>query len=755
MGKVHHLVSGAGMGAALCWAVAGEALAQPTGASAEPGRFLEEIIVTARKREEGTQDIPVAVSAFAADELDRRSVQTVEDLTSLVPNLVIDPVTVSASGAAIYLRGIGVQDIDRTFNPAVQVLIDGVTFGSSIANQMLTVVDVERIEVLRGPQGTLFGANAIGGLINVARKRASHEFGAAVEVTLGDDDRSDVEASIQGSLVPDLLAGRLFVSKLENDGQFTNDFDGRSRGFQDFLIVSPSLLFTPSENFELSVAYDYYKDESDWGLLQNRANDTELLCLGFLLPGAQLCEDPNRDLETISADYDTFMEVTVNAATVSATYTDGPYTFESITGFSDIEERKQTDFDGVSEQVFASIQPVDEIHYSQEFRLNYEHSDAVSFLGGVYAAYTNYEEGANSLFIFDLFGLPPDTIEVVYREQDTLAFGAFVTGNWQINDAWRLSAGGRWTYEEKDFVWRNGFNTVGGGFYPDAPGFVNDVPGKDSWTQFTPRVALEYRLNDDVLTYLSYAQGFKSGGFNGRGTSDETIGPYDPEVVDTYEIGLKSEWFDNRLRVNVAAFYSDYQDKQEETIRQSASQVTITTVDNAGEVTVQGIEVEWAWVPPLEGLTLSGTLGYLDAEYDEFDFNQVNVAEFLEMRRAPEWQYSLTGQYETRVGDGSLSGLVSYRWSDDYESHLGPRFDGGGEGPLWNDPRGTVDSVGLLEASVAYGFRLGDTDLEVRAYGKNLTDEVFYNGFTAIANLWSLSSVTPGRTWGVSLRADF
>ena len=140
MGKVHHLVSGAGLGVALCLAGAGETRAQATDRSAEPGRYLEEIIVTARKREEGTQDIPVAVSAFAADELERRSVQTVEDLTSLVPNLVIEPVTVSASGAAIYLRGIGVQDIDRTFNPAVQVLIDGVTFGSSIANQMLTVI---------------------------------------------------------------------------------------------------------------------------------------------------------------------------------------------------------------------------------------------------------------------------------------------------------------------------------------------------------------------------------------------------------------------------------------------------------------------------------------------------------------------------------------------------------------------------------------------------------------------------------------
>ncbi|MFM7126543.1 MAG: TonB-dependent receptor, partial [Actinomycetota bacterium] len=706
--------------------------------------YLEEVIVTARKREERMQDVPVAVSVFGATELERRKVLTVQDLESLVPNLVIDPISFQSNAAAVFIRGLGVQDIDRTFNPAVQVVIDGVTYGSSISNQMLNIVDVERLEVLRGPQGTLFGSNAIGGVINVTRRKQSGEFGVDVEGTIGSYDRRDLEAAIDVPIVDGLLAGRLSVASLNNDGPFKNDFDGERRGYEDKFLVTPQLRFTPSDEFELLFTYDYYKDESDWGIAINRSGPTDLLWLGILFfPGQPKCFDPSRDLDRVDQNTPTYLEVETHAANIQARYSVDRYTFESITGWSKTEEDKQTDFDGIPEDLFASIQPVDEDYFSQEFRLNYDHSERLSFLGGVFAAYNEYNEGVNSLYIFDLLGFPADTIEVVNRQQETLSFGAFLTGNWQLTDDLTLSAGGRFSWEEKDFTYRNGYNQVGGGFWPDAPGFNNVAAGDESWTEFTPRVAVEYRITPDALAYFSYAEGFKSGGFNGRGNSADTIGPYDPEIADTFELGLKSEWLDNRLRLNVAAFYSEFTDKQEEIIRTNPDTgATITTVDNAGEAQMQGIELEWLAMLPL-GFSFSGTLGYLDAEYDKFVFKDFNVANHVDMRRSPEWQYSLTGQYEGQVAGATLNALVSYRWMDEYASHLGPRYDGGGPSPLWNDPRGIIDSYGTMDASVGVEFMYNEVTLGLMLFGRNLTDEEFLNGVAPIANLWAMGGVYP------------
>lgn len=742
-----------GIGGIVGVGASGPALAQQEGASRGAG-YLEEVIVTARKREERMQDVPVAVSVFGEAELDRRKVLTIQDLEGLVPNLLIDPISFQSNGATVYIRGLGVQDIDRTFNPAVQVVVDGVTYGSSIANQLLNVVDVERVEVLRGPQGTLFGSNAIGGVVNVTRRKPSGTFGFDVEGTIGSYDRRDVEAALDFPIVDGVLAGRVFVASLNNDGPFRNAFDGKRRGYEDKILVSPQLRFTPSDEFEALFTYDYYKDESDWGIAINRSGPNDLLCLGILFfPGDPKCFDPAQDLTTVNQNTPTYLEVETHAANLQLRYSTDRYTIESITGWSRTDEEKQTDFDSIPEDLFASIQPVKDDYFSQEFRITYDHSERLSFLGGTFAAYSEYNEGANSLYIFALLGFPPGTVEVVNRQQETLSFGTFLTANWRVSEQLTVSAGGRFSWEEKDFIYRNGYNQVGGGFWPDAPGFDNVAAGEESWTEFTPRIAVEYRLAPDAMLYFSYAEGFKSGGFNGRGNSTDTIGPYDPEIVDTFELGIKSEWLDNRVRVNAAAFHSDYKDKQEEIIRTNPDTgATITTVDNAGKAKIQGLELEWLAVLPA-GFSLGGTVGYLDAEYDRFVSSAFDVANFVDMRRTPEWQYSLTGQFERQVAGVDLSGLVSYRWTDRYATHLGPRFDGGGPAPLINDPRGFVDSVGFLDASIGAEFPVNDVTLGVLLFGRNLTDEVFLAGVAPIANLWAMGGVNPGRTWGLELRA--
>jgi iron complex outermembrane receptor protein len=741
------LLAAASVGA-LAVGLPAPALAQEAGA--DTGGFSD-IIVTARKREENLQSVPIAVSAFSGAEIEARQIVDIEGLEGITPNLVITPNTLTAGGANIWIRGIGVGDIDRSFSPAVQIVIDDVRYGSGLSGQLVNVVDVERIEVLRGPQGTLFGANAIGGVINITRPRPQNEFGGRALLTVGSYGQIDVRGSLTGPLVKDRLQARISVASLNSDGQYRNAFDGRRRGFVDYLAVTPALRFTPTEDIELLLTYDYTRNRGDWGLLHNRSNENDLLCIPILLSATPQCDDPDRDLTVFNQDTETFLDIEGHGLSLRGEFTTGTVTVTSITGWSLVKEDKQTDFDGVPTPVFASIQPVREEIFSQELRFDWQPNAQTDLLLGLFGSVTNYIDGANSLFVFSLLGFPPNTIEVVDRRQETANFGAFLSLNYRFNEQFSVSLGGRFSWEEKKFVYRNGFNQSGGGFFPDAPGFNNIARGRASWKQFTPRVGLEYKPREDVLLYASFTQGFKSGGFNGRGNSTDTIGPYDPETVNSYELGLKSEWADRRIRLNLAGFYADYRDKQEEIIRTNPNTgATITIVDNAASVRIWGLEGEWA-VIPVDGLTLSGTAAYLDARYGEFEFGGFDVSDFVKVRNTPRWQFGVTGRYEGDIGNGvGFNALAAYRWTDTYTPHLGPRFDGGGPSPLWNDPRATVNAFGILDASAGLTFDLGGGARgELTVFVKNLTDEVFYNFFAPVANLWNMSGVSQRRQWGV------
>ncbi|MFN7399518.1 MAG: TonB-dependent receptor [Sandaracinobacter sp.] len=730
------------------------ALAQQT-ASADEG--VNDIVVTARLRSENLQDVPVAVTVIGRAEIDQRQILDIEGLEAVTPNLVITPNTLTAGGANIWIRGIGVGDIDRSFSPAVQILIDDVRYGSGLSGQLVNTADVEQIEVLRGPQGTLFGANAIGGVIKITRPTPTDELTGRALVTLGSWGQTDFRGAIGGAIIPEKLQARIAVSSLNSDGMYLNEFKGVRRGFTDILAITPTVRFTPTENSEFILTYDYYRNRSDWGLLQNRSNSNDLMCLGILTGGVPLCDDPNRDLTTFNQDTETFLNIEGHALNFRFNIEAGDSVLSSITGWSSITEDKQTDFDGVPQPVFASIQPVKEEIFSQEFRFDWKPNEKLDLLFGLFGSVTNYVDGANSLFIFSILGFPPNTIEVVDRRQETTSLGAFVSATYRLTDQLSISAGGRYSWEEKDFIYRNGFNQSGGGFFPDADGFNNVARGTASWGQFTPRLGVEYKPNDDLLLYASFTQGFKSGGFNGRGNSEDTIGPYDPEKVNSYELGFKSDWADRKIRLNVAAFYADYQNKQEEIIRTNPDTgATITTVDNAAAVNIYGVEAEWT-VLPFTGFTLSGTVAYLNAKYGEFISSGFDVADYVDVRNTPQWQLNFTARYDRDLTENlGLNTLIAYRWSDTYTPHLGPRFDGGGPSPLWNDPRATVNSFGILDASIGLRFRLGNgKEAQLLAFGKNITDEVFYNFFAPVANLWNMSGVSQRRQWGVQFGYNF
>jgi len=742
------------LGCASLLALATPALGQEATAGAEQDS-LDTIVVTARRTAENLQSVPIAVTVVSGDELAKRQILDVKGLEMVTPNLIITPNPVSANGANIFIRGIGTADFDRTFSPAVQIVLDGVIFGSSVAGQLLNLVDVERVEVLRGPQGTLFGANAIGGVINITRPKPKDELGGNAQVTVGKYGEFNARGSITGPIAPGKLDARISVNRVSNDGQFINQFNGKKRGFADMWLVSPSLRFTPSEDVEVLLNYDYLKNNSDWGVLFNRSGRNDLMCLGILLTDVPRCENPNQDLRRPSQDTPTSLKTTTHMVSLTTSIKAGDFDITAITGFNLFKEDKITDFDGVPFPTFASRQPVTERQFMQEFRANWKVNDRLTVLGGLFGQFVDYKDGANSLFVFELLGFPKDTVEVVDRQQKTYSFGSYLSGNYMLTDQLRLNLGGRYTYEYKDFIYRNGFNTVGGGFYPNAPGFDNEAAGTKGWSQFTPRAAIDYSPRDGVLTYLSWSQGFKSGGFNGRGNSTDTIGPYDPELVNTYEVGIKSEWLDRKLRFNLAGFLTDYSDKQEEVIRRNPQTgATITTVTNAASVRYWGMETEVTAIPA-RGLTLSGTAAYLNARYRDFVYSSFDVSNSVRPRNAPPWQLSGTIQYETKVGDVGLDALVTYRWTDSYYFHMGPRFDGGGPSPLINDPRGRIAAYGLIDAQIGANFKMGKANVRASIYGRNLTNERFYQTFAPVANLWANSAANLGRTFGARLGFDF
>jgi iron complex outermembrane recepter protein len=735
--------------------LASPAVAQQANAAAETDS-LDTIVVTATRTSENLQSVPIAVTVISGEELAKRQILDVKGLEMVTPNLVINPNAVSAGGANIFIRGIGTADFDRTFSPAVSIVLDGVIFGSSVAGQLLNVVDVERVEVLRGPQGTLFGANSIGGVINITRPVAKDEFGGNAQVTVGNFGEFNVRGSVTGPIVPGKLDARLSVNRVSNDGQYVNQFDGKRRGFADLWLVSPQLRFTPAEDAEIILRYDWLQNNGDWGVLFNRSGPNELFCIGVLLVSRPTCADPNQDLSRPNQDTPTFLRSTTHSVSMTSNIKAADnLDLTIITGFNSFSEQKQTDFDGIPSPVFASIQPVSERQFMQEIRANWKVNDRFSILAGLFGQNVVYKDGANSLFVFALLGFPPNTIEVVDRQQSTTSLGAFLSANYKIADKLNLNLGGRFTRESKDFTYRNGFNTVGGGFFPDAPGFNNVATGSASWSQFTPRVALDFAPRDGMLTYVSWSQGFKSGGFNGRGNSTETIGPYSPELVNNYELGLKSEWLDRRLRFNVAGFLTDYSDKQEEVIRRNpATGATITTVTNASSVRIWGVEAEFAAVPA-KGLTLSGTVGYLNARYRNFVYDGFDVSNSVRPRNAPPWQLSGTVQYETKIGNVGFDALATYRWSDAYFFHMGPRFDGGGPSPLINDPRGLIGAYGLLDAQAGLTFDAGGTQVRVSVFGRNIANERFYSAFNPVANLWANGAANLARTFGARVGVNF
>ena len=761
----------------ICGAIgAGLIFGAPPALSAEQDNraILEEVVVTARKVEESVQDVPIAITAITQD-LNQSSIRNLEDLNGFAPNVSIDTDGSRSNGASITIRGISpTRTDDNSFDAPVAVMIDGIYLGS-LAGQVLENFDMERVEVLRGPQGTLFGRNTVGGVVHVIRSRPTGELGGRFKATAGEDGQREFRGVLNFPLIEDKLAGKFFVTKLDLDGYLDNitlDNDGPEK---DYFNYGLTLLATPTDNFEATLTVEKFKDDSDLNAFQTNMNfapnvapppedprevDLSLgttTCAVFMASHPGVCrtsldvpnfsENDTRNVASLDTD-----AITLN---MSLNLNDN-FSLVSVTGYRDQTEYRIYDFDG-SRAPFITIERDNEFdQFSQELRLEGQW-DRASLVAGYYywnseftqdwvtggrfwatlfggVAYnpavwqacqgTNGLDGAFAPIACDL-GLPngvepgADVTQILFETQETTANAFFAQFEYDLTDRFSVNAGLRWTKEEKDFVAGQSYlSNVERQNLRNFPGFA-DL--KNDWKETTFRFGGTYRINDDAIVYASYSEGFHSGGFFGvnQNIRDFERDQYDPEFAKSWELGLKSQLAGNRVRFNAAYFHNDFSDKQESFVQFDPDTRTVATVfENAGSATYQGIEAE-AQVAVTANLLLFANLGWLDAEYDDFvidvtptdDIDNPVNATFLDPRNASDFTLGFGFDFSQQIGPGELNVYAKYSIRDDYETNV------------LNLPVGRVDSSDTEDVSAAISYRVNNLIFSV--FGRNLTDSEF------------------------------
>ena len=629
-----------------------------------------EIVVTARRTEERLQRVPSSISAFNERTLDRLQANDTTGIQGAVPNLNIVQGRGSSNATNIYIRGVGQPDALQTFDPAVGVYVDDV-YLSRIRGTQLDLLDVERIEVLRGPQGTLYGKNTIGGAFKVITRKPGQDFRANGSVAIGSYDQLDVKLSASGP-VSDTLAAGFAVGRFKRDGYVRDDELDQRYGDRDTIAARGALAYTPSDRVRVDLSADYSRDDA---------------ALSVGRPLNDLITFSNTPLpvegEGGGTDYDWEGRATPGlpnstklrhrgVSGIAAFDVSEALTLKSITAFRKLGTKDYIDIDATEYEVGDVLVDVDQKQFSQEFQLAYT-ADRLSAVAGLY--YLKEDIGSHQeAYGDDLLGflfLNSGFLRTIDDTLDTKSYAAYANATFELIPTVRISGGLRYTRETKDY-WRT-TSTI----YSNA--FINGLfaktfvftPPRGKWTDTSPMVTVDWQATPDVMVYGRVAKGFKSGGFNGRANDILSATDYKPETAWSYEGGFKSR-FANQLTLNGAVFHTDYKDFQ---ARVSGSAVPpagempepVLSVVNAGKLRIRGAELEAAWTP-LPSLLLDTQIGYLDAEYKEFDdvrFTSTGGSRaFQTPAFSPKWTARFGAQYSADLGSNgslTLSGQSRYR----------------------------------------------------------------------------------------------
>ena len=754
---------------------------------------LEEVVVTAQKREQSANDIGMAISALSGEALENLQVLDNTDLALAVPGL-----TYADTGLTVpvyTLRGVGFNEESVQASATVGVYNDQIGVPFPIMTRGL-VMDNERVEVLKGPQGTLYGRNSTGGAINYIANKPADEFEASVSAGYGRFETADIAGSVSGPLT-DGVRGRLAGRTVQSgEGWQKSVSRGDDLGEQDKYALRAMLDIDAGDSVYVLLRADYWKDQSDATVpsfqipaYQGLFGSANPIVEGLLDSGdnariSTLNDDDNRDADWAGGSTRLGKPaLDMDSRTFSATLTwdiNDTLTLTSLSSYSKFESDSNYQLDGYGgmplDKSFAGITALDTIaavvrdqytgfdvlghsgftndseieSWFQELRLNGQFGDVVWIVG---ANYADDDVDSTTSQIVDLttntniafFPIPGEiglqTVENL-SQQDGQTWAVFAHTEWNFAPDWNLTLGLRYDEDEKDFSGCSADNgdgdaaqyvttlvAISAGIVPDlVPGGCATFP-EGSFTgslikknldedSTSGRIALDYNINDDVLTYASYSRGYKSGSFPTLSTNAESqLDPVVQEKVDAYEIGVKARLLDGTAQFNGAAFYYDYTDKQLLS-RTPTIFGALAALDNVPESEVKGAEFDLLWMP-VEGLTLSMAATYTDTEVKDFvGFNSLGVQEDFsgsEFPLTPEWQGTAMAQYEWSLGNGlraMVSADVSY--SDDFISD----FEG---------PNGLPDPVFEVDGATLYGARaalLSDDDRwRVSVWGRNLTDE--------------------------------
>jgi iron complex outermembrane receptor protein len=736
----------------------------------ESSGALEEVIVTARKREESIQTVPIAVTALSGEQIERSFMVKVEGLDEMAPNVELGRMQFGGGGLTGSIRGISFAETERTFEPAVGLMVDGVNYGTG-TGAMVDMFDIESVEILRGPQGTLYGRNTMGGTINILRSRPTGEFGGKVSVGYGSYNTLELKALVNVPL-GETFALKFTAIDLSSDLYTKNVITGKREDGMDQTTLGFKLLWTPNDDVDVLFSYDNVSDDSVYPTVLNITAEGDDFCdlanLGvFPKPPGYMCLDDTAEFVASFGrdfyDYNTDVTGTPFAATIDSDIAtleinwdiNDSLTFNSITGYHDVADRLLAEVTGIPDfqvapDVWVPFFVVDRIQtyeqISQEFRLVSNSDSNFNYVAGLY--YFGSEYGLEPQSVINLGSL----VQVLTSTQKLDAYAAYAEIYWQLSDKNRLTIGGRYTNEEKDFT-RTGADGAGNEFLrcPDPSSLAEGCrTGTEDWSNFSPRLIFDRQFTDDIFGYISYSGGFRSGGWSGRGSTEFNIGPYDPEELNNFEIGMRSEFLDGRVRFNVTAFYMDYQDKQEDiTIGFTAPDGTVTTdsfVENAANATTKGLEFE-LYFQATDNLTIRSALGLLDGEYDDYTVidagEEVSLLDSRHYRYAPDMTFNLGGDWSIPMGSGEIVLTANYKFTDEF--WVTPAFD------LTGNKRDLIESHSTFDMSAVWF--IGNFSISV--YGNDIfhSDNRLLRKFDA-GSFW-FADIEPHRTYGARVQYNF
>lgn len=729
---------------------------------------LDLIVVTARRREEPLQQIPISVVSLSGKQLEDRSINHLRGLQNFVPNLTFAPSqNVGEAASNIFIRGIGQEDFLAGNEPGVGFYLDGIYVARSMGT-LMDLLDISRVEVLRGPQGTLYGKNTVGGAINIISVKPGPEPGANARLILGNIDRFDLSGMVNAPLSKTLFV-RLSAGRTHREGYLERiappfeptsitEVDHRDEGSERSLAGRLQLQWLASPTLTIEVAADASRQRNTQSAVHVDAINpnagilpavNELIRAGRL-PGPEITDElVTDDLLESYAGGSNLISRDVQGLAATFTKDMGSASIKLIASHRRLRSHVSTDLDGTWFTILGS-------DFRERHRQSSVELQASGFLGSLsYTAglfgirertQTSSGRGVGRLDVLYLCGCfyPPDNLPVLFfprRELSGGSYAGYLQGSYRIRDKISATLGGRlsrdWkrmdaqlveldaeTFESTDVVLRRGDN-------------------RGQWTSFTWRAGLEYQAMPDLMLYASAAKGYKSGGFNGRpvvNLPNLGLNEYDPEHAITYEFGIRSEWFSRRTRLNATLFHSSYRDIQ---LRQQAfvGGILTTLVQNAARARVRGLEIE-AVAKLGDRLSVNLAYGFLDPKY--LNVGRVpNLTLETEFQRTPRHSFTATLGYEQPWGPNRLGlhGDFGYRSHEQFQL-LPSRFDQNGYGLV--GMRLALRGPGDRWSAALFGTNLTDTRYRTAGRGTGLQDVGFAN-----------SIIGPPRQVGIDLRAGF